>query len=133
MSGTPNITDTLLSSVMTTLESTLGTDLLGGANGLISIDELLAGLTDENLDLVTGLTSPSLGGDTTAGVTSLLSGLTAAPGLGLVAELVQIDDLSLTTVTGAYVARPVLTANTVAARPGTYEGTMTIDFFDGVR
>jgi len=125
MTGRPQVSQTLLATLNTALETAVGT-VYGTADSLVSESEVLQGVAGISPSLVTGLRELT---DQTK-VTRLLAPLTSTLGIE---DLVDLDALSLSTITGDYTARPVLRANTTAARPGTYEGTLTVDFFDGVK
>lgn len=120
MAGTPGVTPGLLSAVTSALTPVVGTLPLvsqDGTGALLSLDDLLAGLS----------------GDGLATLVSALGGLGATQQLALLNQLVgtvlPFDVSALSTVSGRYTAFPILEVAPSTAVPGTYSGTLTVDFF----
>jgi hypothetical protein len=120
MTGRPQVSPSLLTGLNGALATAVGS-VYGTADSLIDQNELLTALAGSSPGLVTGLE----GLNDPAKVETLLTPLSKT--------LATLDAAALSKISGDYTARPVLRANTTAARPGTYEGTLTIDFFDGVK
>lgn len=124
MSGRPHSSATLLAQLQTVLTGTV-TDVYGTANSLVSEADVITTIGGLDPRLVSSLQLLPTSTDVNAVVDQLVGALRVA--------LRPLDQAALSTLRGRYTARPVLLANTAAARPGVYEGTLTVDFVDGVR
>lgn len=87
------------------------------ASGVTTLSDALAAISGENASLAT-----VLGTVPVADRLEIVQTLTAT--------LLDVTADVLSTVTAQYNAYPVLTANPVATREGTYEGTLVVDFFE---
>lgn len=109
----------LLDALTTALRAQLASTALvaSDATGVTTLSDAVAAISGEN-----------------AGLASALGDLPVADQLDLVGlltdELLDVTGDVLSTVTAQYDAYPVLTANPVATREGTYEGTLVVDFFE---
>lgn len=122
MTGSPLATTGDLSLLFDALTAVLATrvspNLVGGAGSAdVTLQGALAAISAENAPLA-----------------STISRLTVVDQLDLVKllarTLVDVDLTALTTVTGQYDAYPVLQTREYAAKAGTYEGTLIVDFFE---
>lgn len=123
MTGTPLVPTgdltRLLAGLTTTLTATLGSaPLVAGDNsGVTTLTSALAAISSGNSALV-----------------STISKLTATDQLDLINlltdVLLPVDLTALTSVTGQYGAFPVLQANPLGTKQGTYDGTLIVDFFE---
>lgn len=123
MTGSPlvpsgNLTG-LLAGLTSTLTTTIGSTPLVTADnsGVTTLTKALAAISSGNSALV-----------------STISKLTATDQLDLVKlltdTLLPVDLSALTSVTGQYGAFPVLQANPLGTKQGTYDGTLIVDFFE---
>jgi hypothetical protein len=108
----------LLKDLTTTLTSQVPAVPIAADNsGIATLQDALAAISAENGPLV-----------------STISRLDVQDQLDMVlllaTSLVPVDLTALTTVTGQYDAYPVLQAREFAARQGTYDGTLVVDFFE---
>jgi hypothetical protein len=119
MSGTPGVTPGLSQAVNTIIGDAVGGDVLS----LLDLDQLLEGLRANPAlaAVITALDDPELTPEQRRGLLGPLE-----------ARLVDLLPVSVPLVSGDYVARPSLRVNPVTTTPGTYEGTLTVDFFDGL-
>lgn len=122
MTGNPLATVGDVSKLLTDLTAQLAgqvpaTRIASDSSGVVTLQAALAAISSENGPLV-----------------STISRLPVAKQLDMVrllaSSLVPVDLTALTTVTGQYDAYPVLQANQYAAREGTYDGTLVVDFFE---
>ncbi len=123
MTGTPLVPSGdltgLLAGLTSTLTSTIGSTALvtGDNSGVTTLTNALAAISSQNSALV-----------------STISKLTATDQLDLVKlltdTLLPVNLTALTSVTGQYGAFPVLQANPLGTKQGTYEGTLIVDFFE---
>lgn len=123
MTGSPLVPSGNLTGLLAGLTSTLTTTI--GSTPLVTADN--SGVTT----LTNALTAISSGN---SALVSTISKLTATDQLDLVKLLTDtlrpVDLSALTSVTGQYGAFPVLQANPLGTKQGTYDGTLIVDFFE---
>jgi hypothetical protein len=122
MTGNPLALTGDLSLLLKDLTSTLTSQvpavpIASDNTGIATLQDALAAISAENGPLVSTLSR--------LGVQDQLDML-----LQLTTTLLPVDLSALTTVTGQYDAYPVLQAREFAAREGTYDGTLVVDFFE---
>lgn len=107
----------LLGSLTTALTAQLPAPLVAQTGGVTTLTAALAAISAEDGPLVSTLSR--LGVQDQLDIIGLLT-----------TTLVPVDLSALTTVTGQYDAYPILQASQYAAKQGTYEGTLVVDFFE---
>jgi len=117
--GTGNVS-ALLAELTAALDAQLAgaAKVAGDATGVTALSDAVAAISGENAPLASVLT----------GISSVTDRLELVQTLTATLQTVTADGLS--TVTAQYDAYPVLKANPVASRQGTYEGTLVVDFFE---
>ena len=107
----------LLGSLTTALTGQLPGTLVAETGGVTTLTDALAAIAADDGPLV-----------------STISRLPVADQLDLVGlltdTLLPVDMTALTTVTGQYDGYPILQAGEYAAKQGTYDGTLIVDFFE---
>lgn len=123
MTGTPLLSGGdltgLLAGLTTALDGVLGSvpPVAGDNSGVTTLTDALAAISSENSALVSTITK--LDAVDQLDLVNLLTG-----------TLLDVDLSALTSVTGQYGAFPVLQADPLATREGTYDGTLIVDFFE---
>lgn len=122
MTGNPLARVGDLSLLLRDLTSTLTSQvpavpIASDNSGIATLQAALAAISAENGPLVSTISR--------LGVQDQLDMV-----LLLTSSLLPVDLTALTTVTGQYDAYPVLQAREYAAREGTYDGTLVVDFFE---
>jgi hypothetical protein len=126
-SGLDSLTDSLAvldSAVRSLLQAP------SGVVGDVPLEDVLAAVAAQNGPV------GAVGGQLATAVTQATGTAKEAAGLDAVADIVSgltatlqgLTESAVTTVNGVYAAHPVLKATPTAARPGTYEGVLLVDF-----
>lgn len=123
MTGTPLLSGGSLTGLLATLTGTLTTQLAAapvvsdGGDGVATLNAALAAVSSENSALATAISSLDVSDQL-----ALIDQLTPT--------LLDVTVDQLTSITAQYGAFPVLQANPLTTKAGTYNGTLIVDFFE---